>query len=75
MILVSGPMLIEVEKFLRHTEKVSGRLLLCGDHVLDHLVESIPNLVRSPVSSRLRLLALYWLMNELDRATRTIFTC
>ncbi len=49
--LVSGPMLIEVEKFLRYTEHVSGRLLICGDHVLDHLASSTSKLVRSPVSS------------------------
>jgi tRNA threonylcarbamoyladenosine biosynthesis protein TsaB len=49
--LVSGPMLIKAEEFSQHAEKVSGELLLCGDPVLDHMVESIPNLVRSPVAS------------------------
>lgn len=49
--LVSGPMLIRAEEFSQYAEKVSGGLLLCGDPVLDHLVGSIPNLVRSPVAA------------------------
>jgi tRNA threonylcarbamoyladenosine biosynthesis protein TsaB len=50
-ILVSGPMLIKLGEFSEHAEKVGGPLLLCGDSVLDHLVDSIPNLVRSPVNA------------------------
>ena len=51
VMLVGGPMLIKVEEFSQHARKVSGELILCGDPVLDHLVESIPNLVRSPVAA------------------------
>lgn len=50
LILVSEPMLIKAEEFLQHAEKISGEILLCGDPVLDHLVESISNLIRSPVA-------------------------
>jgi tRNA threonylcarbamoyladenosine biosynthesis protein TsaB len=49
--LVSRPMLIKSEEFSEHAQKVTGRLTLCGDSVLDHLVESMPNLVRSPVNA------------------------
>jgi tRNA threonylcarbamoyladenosine biosynthesis protein TsaB len=49
--LVSGPMLIKSGEFSEHAEKVTGRLMLCGDSVLDHLVESMPNLVRSHVNA------------------------
>ncbi len=48
--LVSGPMLIKAEEFLRYAEEVSSRLLICGDSVLDHLVASNSNLTKSPVS-------------------------
>lgn len=51
MTLVAGPMLIKADEYSQHAAKVSGALLLCGDPVLDHLVESIPNLVRSPVAA------------------------
>jgi len=50
VMLIAGPMLIKAEEFSQHAEKFSGELLLCGDPVLDHLVESIPHLVRSPVA-------------------------
>jgi tRNA threonylcarbamoyladenosine biosynthesis protein TsaB len=50
LILVAGPMLIRAEEFSQHAESVPSEVLLCGDHVLDHLVVSIPNLVRSPVT-------------------------
>jgi tRNA threonylcarbamoyladenosine biosynthesis protein TsaB len=51
VMLVAGPMLIKVEEFSQNARKVSDKLILCGDPVLDHLVESIPNLVRSPVAA------------------------
>jgi len=49
--LVSEPMLIKAGEFSRHAEQVSAPVLLCGDSALDHLVGSIPNLVRSPVAA------------------------
>ena len=51
VMLIAGPMLIKAEEFSQHADKVSGKLLLCGDPVLDQLVESIPNLARSPVAA------------------------
>ena len=58
--LVAGPMLIKAEEFSQQARKVSGELILCGDHVLDHLVGS-QFLIWSeaPWQLRLRLLALY----------------
>ena len=50
MILVSGPMIIKAGEFLQHAEKISDEIHLCGDPVLDHLVESIPNLARGPAA-------------------------
>jgi tRNA threonylcarbamoyladenosine biosynthesis protein TsaB len=47
---ICGPMLIKADEFPEHARKVSGDLILCGDPVLDHLVESISSLVRSPVA-------------------------
>jgi tRNA threonylcarbamoyladenosine biosynthesis protein TsaB len=48
VILLSEPMLMKTGEFAEHAEKVGDRLFLCGDPVLDHLVDSIPNVVRSP---------------------------
>lgn len=51
VMLISGPMLIKSGEFLEHSQKVGCSLLLCGDSVVDDIVESMPNLVRSPVNA------------------------